>query len=350
MSGIAATSAEEMLAQAEAHLLKRNLAQAREALEQASQLGANPDTLCGNLWQLHMLSGDFEQAWQQSDALRQRNARDPHRFWTGESITGKRVIVRCLHGFGDAVQMLRYAPQLRAQAAGVTYEVPPRLYALAPHFAGVEDVITWGGQAPPEPPTYDLQLEVMELPYLFRTTIADLPIATQYLHLNSPEKARHPERSEGPLYSSSSTRAEKPSIGVAWSAGSWNPARSIPFRLLEPLLQTCRFHFINLQGQGSAHEAAHLNLATPDDGILPLAQAIARLDLVITVDTLAAHLVGAMNIPCWLLLQHAADWRWLHARADSPWYPSLTLFRQPTPGNWAAVIAQVQQRLATLNP
>jgi hypothetical protein len=330
-------SAQETLAHAEAFLLKRDLPQARQALEQARRLGADPDTISGNLWQLHMLSGDLEQAWQQSDALRQRNAPDPHSFWTGDHIAGKRLIVRCLHGFGDAVQMLRYAPQLRAQAANVVYELPPRLYPLAPYFEAVDDAITWGEQAPAQPPPFDLQLEIMELPYLLRTTLDALPIATNYLRLPDVP-ADH------------SAQSPKPRIGIVWSAGSWNPARSIPFKLLEPLLETCRFEFLNLQGKGSLHEAAHLHLATPEDGILPLAHTIASLDLVLTVDTLAAHLAGALGTPCWLLLQHAADWRWLHARFDSPWYPSLTLFRQPTPGNWAAVVAQVQQRLATLKP
>ncbi len=337
MSAPAAT-AEETLARAEALLLKRALPQAQQVFEQAQLLGADPNTLAGDLWQLHMLAGDFEQAWQQSDALRQRSAPDPHRLWTGESIAGKRLVVRCLHGFGDAVQMLRYAPLLRAHAANVLYELPPRFYPLGSCFDAVEHIITWGEQAPPEPPTFDLQLEIMELPYLFRTTLDALPIATNYLNLPTPER------------SDQNPSTSKPRIGIVWSAGSWNPARSIPFKLLEPLLETCRFEFLNLQGKGSLHEAAHLNLATPEDGILPLAHTIASLDLVLTVDTLAAHLAGALGTPCWLLLQHAADWRWLHARFDSPWYPSLTLFRQPTPGNWAAVVAQVQQRLATLNP
>ncbi len=333
----AAATAQQALAKAEACLLQREFTAAREALEQAKILGADPNTLCGHLWQLHMLTGDFEQAWQQSDALRQRNAPDPHRFWRGEAIAGKRIVVRCLHGFGDTVQMLRYAPQLRAQAANVVYELPPRLYPLGPCFNAVELIITWGEQAPPEPPPFDLQLEIMELPYLFRTTLDALPIATNYLKLPTPER------------SDQSPSTSKPRIGIVWSAGSWNPARSIPFKLLEPLLATRRFDFINLQGKGSAGEAAHLSLPAPEDGTLALAQTIAALDLVITVDTLAAHLAGALAIPCWLLLQHAADWRWLHRRDDSPWYPSLTLFRQPTPGNWAAIVARVQQRLATLN-
>jgi hypothetical protein len=328
--------AAELLANAEALLNTRHLPAAREAFALAASAGAAPDRINGGLWQLNMLSGDFEQAWQQSDALRSRNAPDPHRFWTGESIAGKRLIVRCLHGFGDAVQMLRYAPQLRALASELTFEVPPRLLPLAPHFAGVHNVITWGDQAPQPPPEYDLQLEVMELPYLLRTTLADLPIATRYLQPD--QRADLGQRT-------------KPRVGIVWSAGQWNPSRSIPLKLLEPVLANPNIEFWSLAGQGSANEAAHLPIRHEPpftDGILPLARTIDALDVVITVDTLAAHLAGALNKPALVLLQHAADWRWMLARPDSPWYPSLELLRQPTPGNGAAVLALLQQRLARL--
>ncbi len=326
----------ELLAKAEALLNARELTDADKGFGLAAASGADLDRVNGGLWQVNMLFGDFEQAWQQSDALRARNAPDPHRLWTGESIAGKRLMVRCLHGFGDAVQMLRYAPQLRALAAELTFEVPPRLLPLAPYFAGVDNVITWGEQAPQQPPEYDLQLEIMELPYVFRTTSADLPIATRYLAPDSPIDLG---------------LRTKPRVGVVWSAGDWNPSRAIPLKLLETILSNPKFEFWSLEAHATPDEAAHLPIRyAPEftDGILPLARTINELDLVVTVDTLAAHLAGALGKPAVVLLQHAADWRWMHGRSDSPWYPSLELLRQPTPGNWAAVIALVQQRLARL--
>jgi hypothetical protein len=327
-------SATELLEHAEGLLLARQLPQARRALEEAAAAGADPDRCAGALWQTHMLAGDFAAAWAQSDALRHRNAPDPHRLWQGEDLSGKRVIVRCLHGFGDTVQMLRYAPLLNQRAAHVTWEVPPRLLPLAPFFAGVTEAITWGEQAPAQPPAWEVQIEVMELPYLFRTSLADLPLRTSYLRV--------------PAHPATSSRA-KPRIGLAWSAADWNPSRSVPFASIEPLLRTPGFEFWSLQTQPSPLPSLIHQPSMTGDGILPLAQAIAALDLVITVDTLAAHLAGALGRPAWLLLQAAADWRWLHLRDDSPWYPSLTLFRQPAPGDWSSVLTQVQQRLATLN-
>ena len=119
----------------------------------------------------HMLAGNFAAAWRESDAIRQRGAPDPHRYWTGDDLRGQRVILRCLHGYGDAVQFLRYVPRLRALASHLVVEVPPAMMEIASCFDGVDDVITWGAGAPAVPPEWNAQVEVMELPYLFRTEL-----------------------------------------------------------------------------------------------------------------------------------------------------------------------------------
>ena len=317
----------------------RDLAAAGMALDQAEQHGAHPNQCDGMRWMLAMLLGDFRSAWQASDAIRARGLPDPHRFWHGEDLRGARVIVRCLHGFGDAVQMLRYAPMLAQVAASVVYEVPPRLLDLAPCFKGVTHSITWGEAAPAEPPEYDVQLEVMELPYLFRSEACDLPLTTRYLDL-PPSVLADAAKRMGPR--------TRPRAGVVWAAGEWNPDRSLPLECLGPLLAPPSHEFWNLQG-GEARRALD---TLPDatlvcgEGILQLAAAISHMDLVITVDTLAAHLAGALGKPVFLLLQHAADWRWQVDREDSPWYPTLSIVRQPRPGDWPGVIAQVCEALA----
>ena len=277
-----------------------------------------------------MLAGRFELAWQASDRIRARNAPDPHRFWDGRSLAGKRLIVRCLHGFGDAVQMLRYIPALAQIATKVIVEVPPRLLPLAPCFAEVKHVISWED----DPPAWENQIEIMELPYFFRTTLADLPIARKYLQI--PAAAVEAAAAAMGII-------RNRAIGLVTSAGSWNPSRTLPAELLAPLIAAPGLDLWSLDhkpslGLRSAMEAC-------GDGIFPLAAAIASLDLVITVDTLAAHLAGALGKPCWLLLKHDTDWRWMHARADSPWYPTLRLFRQPQPDDWTSVIRTVCETL-----
>ena len=335
------TKALNHLSQAEALLDARDISALR-AFQTAETCGADPDRCAAGRWMAHMFAGDFASAWRESDCIRLRGAADPHRMWDGASLNGRRLMVRCLHGYGDAVQLLRYAPRLRSLAAQVTYEVPPALLDLAPHFEGVDNVITWGRLAPSEPIAWDAQIEVMELPYIFRTELRDLPVAHHYLHLPQ-SRCNCVKRKIGRSH---------PRVGVVWAAGEWNPSRSIPFPVFSSLLDESGCEFWSLQGGEAQSDwnqlppSPHLrDSAELGDGILTLACAISQLDLVVTVDTLAAHLAGAMGIPAWILLQSASDWRWMASGTTSPWYPSLRLFRQSVPGDWTSLIHQVREEL-----
>jgi hypothetical protein len=334
---------EELLQHAEVMLTQRNVPMAVAAFNSAEAQGADPDRCAGERWVAHMLAGNFAAAWRESDAIRRRGAPDPHRFWTGDNLAGQRVILRCLHGFGDAVQFLRYVPRLRSLASQLIIEVAPAMLEIATCFDGVEDVITWGSDAPEVPPGWDIQVETMELPYLFRTELSDLPIARSYLSL--PEDLK---RRAARVLGVSSLRR----VGVVWAAGAWNAERSIPLEILQPLLQTANCEFWSLQGGAAQGEWRMLpdplclrDAACFGAGILRLAAIVSQLDLVITVDTLVAHLAGAMDKPAWVVLPYVADWRWMVGRSDSPWYPSLRLFRQPTPGDWQTPVSNVGQSL-----
>lgn len=334
--------AEQQLQQAEQRLAERELTAALACFDAAEHSGADPDRCSAGRWMAHMLQGNCDGAWNESDAIRTRGTPDPQRFWNGACIDGKRVVVRCLHGFGDSVQFLRYVPLLRQRASHVLVELPPKMLEIARAFEGVDEVITWGEQSP----AWDIQMEVTELPYYFRTELRDLPIASNYLHLS-----RIGNRCARRVFS----EAHKLRVGVVWSSGEWNLSRSIRLHELEPLFRLADLEFWNLQGGVVRKEWNTLprqaNLCDApaycaDTGILSLARFIAEMDLVITVDTLAAHLGGALGRPTWVLLQECADWRWMVDREDSPWYPSLRLFRQRKQGEWGAVIAQVSGDLA----
>ena len=316
------------------------MAAAIRAFDRAESMGASADRCSGGRWMASALQGDFDGAWKESDSLRHRDAPDPHRFWNGEDIRGKRLIVRSLHGLGDAVQMLRYAPLLGQLAASVVYEVAPQLLPLAPFFRGVLKVCSWGLEASIDPPEWDIQVEVMELPYLFRTTLKELPVATGYLEVPTEFVQRAGFCMGG---------CDKPRIGLVWSGGDWNASRSIPFDLLRSVLSQSSFEFWNLQNGPVMLEANGTGIRSATtlcgDGILALAATMVHLDLIITVDTLAAHLAGALGKPAWVILQHAADWRWMTKRTDSPWYPTLRLFRQPRPGDWMSVVESLSEEL-----
>ena len=324
--------------EAERLLRERQLPLAWTAFNASEAAGEDPNRCCGGRWTVAMLRGDFEAAWGESDALRARGAIDPHRFWNGESLRNKRVIVRCLHGFGDTVQMLRYAPALKEEASSVVWEVAPRFVELATCFDGVDKVVTWGEGAPEVATEWDVQAEVMELPYIFRTVQGSLPLAEGYCKVPHDEVAGVRDR----------MRARRPCVGLVWAGGEWNPARSLPFTALRPLLDERGIAFWNLQGGASRKAGVGLPDATNvfGDGVLALAATIAKLDLVITVDTLAAHLAGAMGKPVWVMLQKEADWRWLAEGERTAWYPTMRLFRQEHRGDWDGIIKQICIALA----
>ena len=333
---------ESLLADADALLASGDLLGARITYTSAEQAGADADRCAGGRWVVAMLDADYQAAWSESDKIRQRGAIDPHRFWNGEELRGGRVIVRCLHGYGDAVQMMQYALRLQSLAAHVIYEVPPSLFEIASCFHGVDHVITWGENAPMLAPEWNVQVECIELPYIFRTGLSDLPIRQRYLDLPK-QLIEQVRRSMG--------RSARLRVGIVWAAGEWNQSRSIPLSSFAGLFANTSVEFWSLQGGKDAElERAKAPLLDVNSicgtGIAALAATIAQLDLIITVDTLVAHLAGALGKPVWILLQHVPDWRWMISRGDSPWYPSARIFRQKQSGDWATVIEEVSYELA----
>ena len=345
-SGETQALANKMLDRAQALLLDRSLVEAFDAYNRAEQLGADPDECSGGRWQVHMLEGNMEAAWKESDSIRARGRLDPHRFWDGSSLTGKRVMVRCLHGLGDTIQMLRYLPDLLAVAASMVLEVPPRLFPLLTSLSFAKDerlaIVCWGQEAPPGSGVWETQIEVTELPYIFRTDRDDLPIRARYLDVPEAEVRRTKERM-GPQHSAR--------VGLVWTAGEWNQDRAIDPSRMRPLLRYPAEFWSLVQGdraQRAGHAALGDRLEDAEivgEGILPMAAVIANLDLVITTDTLAAHISGAIGTPVWVLLPHAADWRWMSDPERSPWYSSMRLFRQSSPGDWDGVLLRVESAL-----
>ena len=340
-----------LLAQAESLLQQRRCDDALTAFDQAGTAGADENRCDAGRWMCHMLSGNYGNAWLASDAIRARRTPDPNRFWQGEPLTGKRVMLRCLHGYGDTVQYLRWLPQLNELAADVTVQVAPEMLPLLACFPGTKRVITWTAPGDTEP-AWDVQVESAELPYLFRATPATLPSPTRIVF---PEADIHPIR----LRMGQRTR---PRVGIVWHGSDFDPARSIPFDLLRTtLFQHHDVEFWSLQpaaSNGPWEDLCRRRGFAPrtfyphgSDGapcsatIAHMAAFASELDLVITIDTLAAHIAGSLGTPTWLLLKHAADWRWMLDRHDTPWYPGMTLLRQTTPGDWDGVLQRVNNIL-----
>jgi hypothetical protein len=267
-------------------------------------------------------AGDHETAWQIADHV--LKARDPARrddptlpyhlrwVWDGRSFRNRDVLVRCYHGLGDTIQFVRFLPALAAAARAVTLEVQP---ALLPLLAHLPVRLTPFNPAAPSPPA-ECDMDIMELSHALR-----LP----------PEAAKPPYLQTTPNPTGAT--------GLCWQAGDWDPARSIPAELLAPLLSR---PVIALHPRPAPPPFLNPNGCPPD--IAETAALLAGLRDIITVDTMLAHLAGALNLPAWLLLKHTPDWRWGH-HATTPWYPALRLRRQPAPGNWRPVIAALAAAL-----
>lgn len=324
---------------------ERRIADTIGLLRRAERLGYDPDE-CGALrWQCWMLSGEFEQAWRESDRIAARGRPDPHRFWDGQPFSGKRVIIRCLHGFGDAILFIRYASLVRREAARVIVQTHPELVSLLRGVWGVDEVISWSGE---NSEAWDQQIEVMELPHAFRTTPATIPSYIPYLVVD-PEfrmRSRIPPPEGGHFR-----------IGLQWGAGTWDQQRSIPLADLRPLCQVRTVEYFSFQRGTPRRELQEFaevirirDVSGNSPEIVEAAADLMNIDLLITVDTMLAHLAGALGKQVWLLLPWASDWRWMLDRMDTPWYPTMRLFRQSTAGNWKGpvrqMLAELQARLA----
>ena len=311
----------------------------------AQSLGADADECSGGRWHAFMLLGDMESAWKETDAIRARGRPDPHQFWDGTPILGKRLIIRCLHGYGDTIQMLRFVPRLLTITSKVILEVQPRLVPLlrTVPFPDRErlQIVTWGDGRPKDEPSWDIQIEIMEVPYLLRTGYWEMPVAVDYLQAPTDERA---------LMSDQLRPNVPPRIGLVWTAGEWNPDRAIPHEQFFSLLGLPAEFWSLVDAQEYARTSpSKFRRNIPDasrysEGILGLATAISTLSLLITTDTLAAHLAGALGVCAWVLVPYAADWRWMTGN-KSPWYPSVLLFRQTAPGDWRGVIERVETAL-----
>jgi hypothetical protein len=324
------------------HLSNRRISDSLDHFHHAERLGSDPDECASGRWSCWMLLGEFEKAWQESDSLCMRGTPDPNRFWDGLPFTGKRVILRCLHGYGDAIQFMRYAPLIRREASYLIVETHPEMVSLFRGTPFIDEVITWTGPDK-RSPEWDQQIEIMELPRAFRTTLQTIPNAVPYLFVG--EQAR--ERSRALLGGSGKTR-----VGILWASSYWNPARNIELAKWSPLLELTGFAFYSFQRGPEREELRLLNgnyeiydTAETSPEIADTAADLTNMDLLITVDTMAAHLAGALGKPVWMLLPYHADWRWMCDREDTPWYPTMRLFRQPEPGDWDSVIARIAGEL-----
>jgi tetratricopeptide (TPR) repeat protein len=289
--------------------------------------------------------GDFEAGWRGYE-WRWVNARrlgigEARRFtqprWLGEDLSGRLLLLYSEAGLGDTLQFCRFVPLCARLGATVILEAQAPLAGLLERLEGVSQVVTPGSTLS----TFDYQSPLLSLPLAFRTTLDTIPAPASYLRADEARMAQWRTRL-GPR--------SKPRIGLVWSG---NPRNAIDARRSIALADwighlPVEFEYYRLQTQVREPDRAVLDssslIISFDDALLDFentAALCACLDLVITVDTSLAHLAGALGQRTWVLLAHTPDFRWLRDRPDSPWYPSLKLYRQAAAGDWIGVFERI---------
>jgi len=289
----------------------------------------------------------FTEGWEQyefrlfkEDALLRRNNFE-RPAWSGQSLQGRTVLLRAEQGAGDTIQFLRYAPQLKALGADVIVHFQRGFGKLAGRFDGVDSFIEEGAL-----PGHDFQAHLLSLPRVFATDLGSIPAQVPYVDADPHDVERWRGRLDG---------NGKLRVGLVWAGNAGHRKdryRSLSLRSMLPLLQLEGVQFFSLQKGEPATEINDvrdqldlIDLGPELDDYSDTAAVVSQLDLIISVDTSVAHLAGAMAKPIWTLLPMPSDWRWLLAREDTPWYPTMRLFRQTSRGNWTNVVDRVTQAL-----
>ncbi|HSZ54764.1 MAG TPA: tetratricopeptide repeat protein [Tepidisphaeraceae bacterium] len=312
-----------------------------------------------NLGLLWLLRGDFERGWDAYELRHQAKVDlrfsgtgtlsfglDPEfvrSFWNGGELKGDRILLLGEQGFGDTLHFIRYAPLVARRGGKVRLLCQPGLRRLLTGQLGIEQIVEVG-EALPE---FDVCCPLMSLPHVFRTRIDTMPAEVPYLTIDPSRSQRWRERIE--------RLPRRLDVGLVWAG---NPTyrndrnRSISLAALSPLAKAEGARFFSLQKGEAARQAqqapAGMEIVDWTAELIDFSDTAAlidNLDLVISVDTAVAHLAGALGRPVWMLLPLTPDWRWMLGREDSPWYPTMRLFRQPEWGDWATPIGTMAEEL-----
>ncbi len=321
---------------------------ALESFERALTLCPNDAETHRNRAQTLLLTGRLAEGWEEYEWRWHTRYFEPlvrdfgRPAWDGSEAAGKRILVHAEQGYGDTIQFIRYAPMVVAKGGCVIVESPPRLEGLIKSMPSVEMVVTRGQELPP----FDLHVPLVSLPKLFATTLQSIPAEVPYLSPPAAAVGKWAKRIG---------RSARARVGLAWQGDPRYPndrRRSPGLEPFLPFFKVPGIDFYSVQrGPGMEAPGQHCLGGTLKDlgpelgNFADTAAAFANLDLLITSDTAVPHLAGALGKPVWLVLPYVSDWRWLMEGEKCPWYPTMKLFRQTSPGDWGGVFDRVAKAL-----
>jgi len=297
----------------------------------------------------YLSAGEFKKGWEQfeyrhlhTNLFKQKKI-DPY------SLKGKRVLLLSEWGLGDMMHFIRYAKLLKDIGATIIVEAFRPLFDLFSQYDYIDELFMHGTNPPP----YDVKIGILSLPYIFDTTIDTIPAPIPYLYADKKLIALWKEK----------LKADRNfKVGLCWHSKPIHieqqprTRRSVPLHLFAPLSDIEGVSFYSLQQIHGTDQIKNLpegfmvhefgnDFDKTHGRFMDTAAVIKNLDLVISVDTSIVHLAGALGKPVWVLIPHSAEWRWMYGRNDTPWYPNITLFRQPQPNNWKQVIDKIKGKL-----
>jgi tetratricopeptide (TPR) repeat protein len=331
---------------------QRRFAEGTECYRQAMRVAAESDAgqrmALWNLSCLRLLLGDYEGAWPGYEQRWTEHGSEQGLFqqprWHG-----KNVLVTSEHAFGDTIQFARYLPLIQREGGNVFLGCHPALFGLMTGILGAHKVVPARGPWPPS----DIHIQLLSLPGIFGTTLATVPAEVPYLKPDSQRVVHWSHEI------SSGASGSELKIGIVWQGSMTikGDRRSCSLSQFEGLAQVPGVRLVSLQVGPGTEQIASFPFPVMDLGshfdrnsLADLAAAMVNLDLIITVDTAAAHLAGALAVPVWTLLSYVPDWRWLLDREDSPWYPTMRLFRQNHWGDWSDVFERIAAAFPSFSP
>jgi tetratricopeptide (TPR) repeat protein len=299
-----------------------------------------------------LLSGDFQHGWPEYE-WRWRTKGHPRLsfrqpFWDGRPLEGKTILLHAEQGLGDTIQFVRYAAWVKDRGPKVIVTCQEPLVRLLASCRGIDELIGWGNDLPP----FDFHAPLLSLPGIFQTSLETVPAEVPYLFA-APLLMEQWRKRLGNL--------EGFKVGIGWQGSptyAGDRWRSIPLRFFAPLAEIAKVRLVSLQKGAGRDQLAEVgdrfqvaDFADEMDetagAFMDTAAIMTQLDLVITSDTVVAHLAGALGVPVWVALPFAPDWRWLLDRDDSPWYPTMRLFRQKKQRDWAGVFDEIKTALSS---